>query len=143
MGCGHALRTALTVGEATRIEPHRRTRSDRARQLIFLCSALAAHVPRLSPRRFSQFSKPTFFCRSFFSGHCFRLIPASCSFAASAFTAPHHTQHGSPPTKQPLALEAEALALGAQKNGAEKGDIFMSYLYVKWNSFVCGSLANG
>jgi hypothetical protein len=22
-----------------------------------------------------------------------------------------------------------------QKKGAEKGDIFMSYLYVKWNSF--------
>jgi len=25
-------------------------------------------------------------------------------------------------------LEAEALALGCQKNGTEKGDIFMSYL---------------
>jgi hypothetical protein len=32
-----------------------------------------------------------------FLGHCFGLIPASCSFAASAFTAPHHTQHGSLP----------------------------------------------
>jgi len=25
--------------------------------------------------------------------------------------------------------------LGASENGAEKGDIFIFYLYVKWNSF--------
>jgi hypothetical protein len=30
-----------------------------------------------------------------------------------------------------------------QKNGAEKEDIFMSYLYVKWNSFGRGLLASG
>jgi hypothetical protein len=38
------------------------------------------------------------------------------------------------PQLQPLALEAAALAFGCPENGAEKGDIFMSYLYVKWNS---------
>ena len=43
---------------------------------------------------------------------------------------------GFPPIKQPLALEAEALAFECPiKHGAEKGDIFMSYLYVKWNNF--------
>ena len=36
---------------------------------------------------------------------------------------------------QPLALEAEALTLGAPEKWGRKGDIFMSYLYVKWNSF--------
>jgi hypothetical protein len=39
-----------------------------------------------------------------------------------------------------LALEAEAFAFGAQKNGAKKGGIFMSYLYVKWNSLGRGLL---
>jgi len=29
--------------------------------------------------------------------------------------------------------------LGAPENGAEKGDIFMSYLYVKWNRFALWS----
>jgi len=34
--------------------------------------------------------------------------------------------------------------LGAPENGAEKGDLKMSYIiYVKWNSFGRGSLANG
>jgi hypothetical protein len=40
---------------------------------------------------------------------------------------------GFPSIKQPLALEAEALAFGCPENEAEKGDIFMSYLIVKWN----------
>jgi len=100
-GCGHAPRTALTAAHlpqpsgahrrSTRIELPRRTRSEGARQLIFLCSALVAHIARPIPHRPSQFSRPAFFCRSF-SGHCFRLIPASCSFAASAFPVPalHH-----------------------------------------------------
>jgi hypothetical protein len=37
------------------------------------------------------------FSAGHFSGHRFRLIPASGSFAVSAFTAPHHIQHGSLP----------------------------------------------
>src|SRR5438128_108841 len=40
-----------------------------------------------------------------------------------------HNLIGFPPIKQPLALEAEALAFVCpRKNGAEKGDIFMSHL---------------
>jgi hypothetical protein len=36
---------------------------------------------------------------------------------------------GFPPIKRPLALEAESFAFVCpRKNGAEKGDIFMSYL---------------
>jgi hypothetical protein len=73
---------------STRIEPHRRTRSDGARQLIFLCSALPAHIARPIPHRSSQFSRPALFLPLIFSGHCFRLIPASGSFAASAFPVP-------------------------------------------------------
>jgi hypothetical protein len=38
--------------------------------------------------------------------------------------------------KHPLAVGAAASRFWVpQENGAEKGDIFMSYLYVKWNSF--------
>jgi hypothetical protein len=33
-----------------------------------------------------------------------------------------------PPTKQPLALEAEAFAFGCPEKWAEKGDIFMPYV---------------
>jgi hypothetical protein len=34
------------------------------------------------------------------------------------------------------------LFLVPQKNGANKGDISVSYLYVKWNSSVCGSVTD-
>ncbi len=45
-------------------------------------------------------------------------------------------QHGSPPIKHPLALGAAASRFCVpQENGQEKGEQFMSYLYVKWNSF--------
>src|SRR5260370_10601976 len=57
-----------------------------------------------------------------FPGHRFRLIPASGSFAASAFPVPRPTSWV-PPIKQPLALEAEALASGCpRKMGQEKGE---------------------
>jgi hypothetical protein len=69
-----------------------------------------------------------------FPGHCFGLIPAPGSFATSAFPVPPRDSFWVPPRMQPLALGAEALASPVpQENGAEKGDIFMSYLYVKWN----------
>src|SRR5258708_38571226 len=73
------------------------------------------------------------FSAAHFLGHCFRLIPAPGSFAASAFPVPP-ISHWFPPRMHPLALGAEALAFRVPKeNGAEKGDSKMSYLYVKWN----------
>jgi hypothetical protein len=81
----------LTVAGATRIERHCGTCGDRD-TADFFCSALPAHIARPIPHRPSQFSRPAFFSTSQSSGHCFRLIPASCSFAASAFPVPllHH-----------------------------------------------------
>lgn len=63
-----------------------------------------------------------------FSRHCFGLIPASCSFAASAFPVP--------PIHQWVPSYKAAARFGSsssrfwlpQKKWAEKGDIFMSYL---------------
>src|SRR6266849_6885468 len=110
----HLPQPSAAHRRSTRIETHRRTRSDGARQLIFLCSALAAHIARPIPHRSSQFSRPAFFCRSFF-WDCFRLSPASCSFAASAFSVPPLHTIGFPPIKQPLALEAAALAFGCPR----------------------------
>src|SRR6266702_256602 len=55
----------------------------------------------------------------------------SCVLQLRGFCFPGSIPHsiGFPPIKQPLALEAEALAFVCpRKNGAEKGDIFMSYL---------------
>src|SRR5258708_36404625 len=49
-----------------------------------------------------------FFLPLFFLGHGFGLIPASGSFAASAFPVPPLTAFGFPPIKRPLAWEAEA-----------------------------------
>jgi hypothetical protein len=50
------------------------------------------------------------------------------------------TEAEKPPFKEVQRVERSQVP---QKNGAEKGDISMSYLYVKWNSFRCGSLADG
>jgi len=57
-----------------------------------------------------------------FLGHCFGLIPAPGSFAASAFTVPPG-MHWFPPIKQPLALGAAASRFWVpQENEAEKGE---------------------
>jgi hypothetical protein len=75
------------------------------------------------------------FSAAHFSGHCFRLIPASCSFAASAFPVPP-LHHWVPSHKAAARFGSSSPRFWVpQKNGAEKGDIFMSYLHVKWNSF--------
>src|SRR5690348_1499838 len=124
---------ALTVGAATRIKLHRRTQTDGARQLILLCSVLTALQSCSMPRRCSQSSTPPFFCRSFF-WHCFGLIPASGSFAASAFPVPA-LHHWVPSHKAAARVGSSSLAFDLpQKNGAEKGDTFISSLIVKWNS---------
>jgi hypothetical protein len=60
------------------------------------------------------------FSATHFLGHCFGLIPASCSFASSAFPVPPLTRWV-PPRMQPLALEAEATHFCVtQENGAGK-----------------------
>jgi hypothetical protein len=59
-----------------------------------------------------------FFCPHF-PGHCFGLIPASGSFASSAFPVPRQTSWV-PPIKQPLALEAAALASGCPRKMGQK-----------------------
>src|SRR5579859_529836 len=63
-----------------------------------------------------------------FSGHCFRLIPASSSFPASAFPVPPFP-HWVPSRKAAARFGSSSPRFWVpQKNGAEKGDIFMSYL---------------
>src|SRR5260370_25140672 len=55
----------LTVAGASRVPHHRGTCGDRDATDCF-CSALPAHIARPIPHRSSQFSRPAFFCRSFF-----------------------------------------------------------------------------
>src|SRR5271163_4834233 len=139
----HLAQPSAAHRRSTRIEPHRRTRSDGARQLIFLCSALAAHIARPIPHRSSQFSRPAFFCRSFF----WALLQAnSCVLQLRGFCFPGSalTHHWVPSHKAAARFGSRSPRFWVpQKNGAEKGDIFMSYLYVKWNSSGRGLLASG
>jgi hypothetical protein len=58
---------ALTVAGATRIQHHCGTCGDRD-ATGFFCFALPAHMSRPIPHRSSQFSRPAFFCHSFFLG---------------------------------------------------------------------------
>jgi hypothetical protein len=113
---------ALTVGAATRIKLHRRTQTDGARQLILLCSALIALQSGSMPRRCSQSSTPPFFfCRSFF-WHCFMLIPASGSFAASAFPVPP-LHHWVPSHKAAARVGSSSLAFGCPRKMGQKKEI--------------------
>src|SRR6266478_4009385 len=76
------------------------------------------------------------FSATHFLGHCFGLIPASGSFASSAFPVPP-LHHWVPSHKAAARFGSSSPRFWVpQKNGAEKGDIFMSYLYVKWNRFL-------
>src|SRR6267378_3112499 len=84
-------------------------------------------MSRLVARRPSQFRRPAFFS-AHFSGHCFRLIPASCSFASSAFPVPPLHRHQVPSHKAAARLGSSSPRFWvAQENGAEKGDISRSY----------------
>src|SRR5882757_6490297 len=123
---------AFIVAGATRIQHHCGTCGDHD-ATGFFCSTLPAHMSPPIPHRSSQFSRPPF-SATHFLGHCFGLIPASGSFAASAFPVPP-LPHWVPPIKQPLALEPEALAFVCPKKmGQEKGEnSAMSYLIVSWN----------
>jgi hypothetical protein len=64
------------------------------------------------------------FSAAHFSGHCFRLIPASHSFAASAFPVPP-LQHWVPSNKAAACFGSRSPRFWVpQKNETEKGDIF-------------------
>jgi hypothetical protein len=83
------------------------------------------------------------FSAAHFLGHCFGLIPASGSFASSAFPVPRQ-KHWVPPIKQPLALEAAALAFWVpQENGAEKGESKCLTYMLSGIGFRADSLADG
>jgi single stranded DNA-binding protein len=97
-------------------------------QLTF---SLPLHLPRYLGCWHADL--PSSVGQPFSAAHFFRaLLQAnSCVLQLRAFCFPGSIPHsiGFPPIKQPLALEAEALAFVCpRKNGAEKGDIFMSYL---------------
>jgi hypothetical protein len=75
------------------------------------------------------------FSAAYFSGHCFRLIPASGSFAASAFPVPP-LHHWVPSHKAASCFGSRSLRFWCpRKMGQKKETFFMSYLYVKWNSW--------
>src|SRR5260370_5326022 len=69
------------------------------------------------------------FSATHFLGHGFGLIPAPGSFAASAFTVPPEMRWV-PPIKQPLALEAEALAFGCPRKMGQKKETFSCPTYM-------------
>src|SRR5882757_10852045 len=77
---------AFIVAGATGIQHHCGTCGDHD-ATGFFCSTLPAHMSPPIPHRSSQFSRPPF-SATHFLGHCFGLIPASGSFAASAFPVP-------------------------------------------------------
>src|SRR6266576_4700700 len=75
-----------TVGAATRIEHHRGTCGDHD-ATDFFCSALPAHIARPIPHHLpSSVRQPSFYLSFFWA--LLGPIPASCSFAASAFPVP-------------------------------------------------------
>ncbi len=119
---------AFTVAGATRIQHHCGTCGDHD-ATGFFCSALPAHMSRPIPHRSSQFSRPPFFCYSFSrallrANSCVRQLRVFC-FPGSALT-----HHWVPSHKAVARFGSSSPRFRVpQKNGAEKGDIFMSYLY--------------
>jgi hypothetical protein len=90
----------------------------------FTCSHVSADTAPILPVQQASLFLPLIFL-----GHCFGLIPASCSFAASAFPVPPLTAFGFPPIKQPLALEAEATRLWvAPRKWGKKKEKIQSWL---------------
>lgn len=112
----HSDRCSLCAGHVCRAVVHVRSLCDRPlpdRLSSHTCSFSAAH----------------------FLGHCFRANSCALQLRVYCFPGSSRTMQA-PPIKQTLALGAEASRFWVpQKNGTEKGDISMSYLYVNWNSF--------
>jgi hypothetical protein len=136
--CHFDCDTPLSVKGPTRFETPilgaksdaRTTSSDLFRAPLSLpgCSWLS-HYADLS----NSVGQP--FSATHFSGHCFRLIPASGSFASSAFPVPPSESFGSLPECSRSLWEQYPLRPRVpQGNGAEMEKQIM-YLYVKWNSF--------
>jgi hypothetical protein len=111
-------------------------------RLIFFCSALPAHIGRPMPHRPSQFSRPAFFCRSFF----WALLQANSSvlqLRVFCFPGSALTPLGSPPIKQPLALEAAALAFGCPRKMGQKKETFSCPTYMLSGiALRCGPIAD-
>jgi hypothetical protein len=96
-------------------------------------SSLLSDFRTLVLAQFNRVQSAVPFSAAHFPGHCFRLVPASCSFAASAFPVPP-LPHGVPSRNAAARFGSSSPRFGVpQENGAEKGDSNMSYLYVKWN----------
>src|SRR4029077_18557883 len=107
---------ALTVAGATRIQHHCGTCGDRD-ATGFFCPALP--LP-------SSVGKP--FSDAHFSGHCFRLIPASCSFASSAFPVPP-LPHWVPSHKAAALFGSRSHSLlGAPRKWGKKKEKIQSWL---------------
>jgi hypothetical protein len=82
----------------------------------------------LSPTPIVVESGNSLFLPLIFLDHCFGLVPASGSFASSAFPVPPLTRWV-PPIKQPLTLEAEAIRLWmAPRKWGKKKEKIQSWL---------------
>ena len=81
---------ALTVAGATRIQHHCGTCGNRDATVFAVSLYLLTCLGRYRTDLLSSAGHP--FSATHFLGHCFGLIPASCSFASSAFPVPplHH-----------------------------------------------------
>jgi hypothetical protein len=113
-------------------DDHRGSRNGHISVLPTECFLIRFHCRcPLSESSYRLLSSPVSlpFLPLIFLGHCFGLIPASCSFAASAFPVPPLTVFGFPPIKRPLALEAEATRLWvAPRKWGKKKEKIQSWL---------------
>src|SRR6266404_1636264 len=124
---------ALTVAGATRIQHHCGTCGDRD-ATGFFCPALPAHMSRPIPHRSSQFSRPAFFCRSFFWA-LLRANSRVLQLRGFCFPGSALTHHWVPSHKAAARFGSSSPRFWVpQKMGQKKETFFMSYLYVKWNS---------
>ncbi len=97
-------------------------------------SALVVGMSVLFIAFLTEFDKHSF-SAGHFPGHCFGPIPAPGSFAASAFPVPPERHRSLPQSTRSLWEQRPLASECPRKMGQEKGEKFMSYLYVKWNSF--------
>src|SRR5712664_4880877 len=137
----HLPQQSAAHRRSTRIETHRRTRSDGARQLIFLCSALAAHIARPIPYRSSQFSRPAFFCRSFF----WALLQAnSCVLQLRGFCFPGSalTHHWVPSHKAAARFGSSSPRYWVPQKMGQKKETFSCPTYMLSGIASCGSPAD-
>src|SRR5260370_7514577 len=91
--------------------------SNSMRLPTFDCFSLAPLLLSIAPFFLSPVRHP--FSATHFPGHCFRLIPPSGNFAASAFPLPRQTPWV-PPITHPLALQADPLPSPCPNNIAHE-----------------------